>query len=345
MKVGVNMEEYRMKKPKTKSIVKFGPKGHERRKPKAAAGSERRRIAKHAAARNQATPPSHKVRNIAIAQIKVRKGRRALNPKKVERLVQSIRTLGFRSALTVRPLKSGPELVAGLHRLEAAKILKMKTVPCEEIRGGKVLARMWQIGENLFRAGLTALEEAEQTAEWVKLSERIAHPSREKAKKGPGRSEGGKAKAARDLPIPGKTDEAKRKTVERRLAIADIDTAAKEAVREAGLDDSPTKLLKIAAERTAEAQLAKVKALAKGAGKTGDDDADHDADDADDAEPPLVVLKRAWKKAKDLQAAWQKASLDDRRAFIAEDLGYPLDGEPEADDDDDDDGEDDEADD
>jgi ParB-like chromosome segregation protein Spo0J len=326
-----------MKKPNTKKSVKFGPKSHERRKRKPAAGSERRRIAKDAAASNQATSPSYKVREIAVAKIKVRKGRRPLNPKKVERLVQSMRILGLRTPLTVRPLKSGPELVVGWHRLEAAKILKWKTVRCEEIRGGKVLARMWEIGENLFRAGLTALEEAEQTAEWVKLSEQVAQSSGEKAKKGPGRSEGGKAKAARDLPIPGKTEEAKRKTVERRLAIAGIDSAAKKAAREAGLDDTPTKLLKIAAETTTEAQLAKVKALAKGSGKTGTHTSDDDADEPNDAEPPLVLLKRAWKKAKDFRAAWQMASSDDRRAFIIEDLGYPLDEEPEGDDDDNDD--------
>ena len=50
-----------------------------------------------------------------------------------------------------------------------------------------------------------------------------------------------------------------------------------------------------------------------------------------------MVLKREWKKAKKLRAAYQNAPPDDRRAFIIEDLGYPLDEEPEGDDDDDND--------
>jgi hypothetical protein len=45
------------------------------------------------------------------------------------------------------------------------------------------------------------------------------------------------------------------------------------------------------------------------------------------------VLKREWKKAKKLRVAWKNAPLGDRRAFIIENLEYPLDEEPEADDD------------
>ena len=142
-----------------------------------------------------------------------------------------------------------------------------------------------------------------------------------------------KKKATDELPLPGKTQAAKQKTLDRRLKIAGIDPAAKQAARDAGFADSQTKLSQIAREQTPEDQLAKVKALAKGSGKIGDDDADQA--DAADAEPPLVVLKREWKKAKKFRVAYQNAPLEDQRRFIIEDLEFPLEEESEAEDDED----------
>jgi hypothetical protein len=161
----------------------------------------------------------------------------------------------------------------------------------------------------------------------LKLVEKLA-PSqdRDAEKRGPGRPEGLKKKAAKELPIPGKNDAAKQKTLDRRLKIANIDAAARQAAREAGFADSQTKMSQIAREPTPKAQRAAVEAMANGswtpppAPKSGGD------------EPPLVVLKNTWKKAKDLKAAWDAASSEDRRRFIIEDLEYPLDDEPAAED-------------
>jgi ParB-like nuclease domain len=131
-----------------------------------------------------------------------------------------MRTIGLRVPLTVRPLNSGPELVTGRHRLAAAKILKWKTVPCTDIRGGKVVAEMWQISENLHRAVLSPIEESEQIARWVKLRNSLNQTSDQQARnRGPGRPEGGKAAAARELPVPGETEGARRKHIERGLKI------------------------------------------------------------------------------------------------------------------------------
>jgi ParB-like chromosome segregation protein Spo0J len=232
-----------------------------------------------------------------------------------------------------------PNLVTGFQRLEALKILGWSEVPCV-IEEDEITAQRWQIIENLHRGELTKLERANQTKALLELegdSEEISGEKVQKSKRG--RPEGGDAKAARTLPVRGKTPDAKRKNIAADREIADIHEDAQQALIEAGLDNNGKALREVADELTREDQLAKVKALAKGSGKTGDDDADQ-ADDADDAEPPLVVLKSAWKKAKKLQAAWQNAPLDDRRAFIIEDLGYPLDEEPEDDDEDDDEADD-----
>jgi uncharacterized ParB-like nuclease family protein len=82
---------------------------------------------------------SYDVRQIKIADIKVVGKRRALNPEKLNHLMQSIPILGLRQPITVRPVKrrhdwkdTKPEyaLVSGLHRLEAEKRLGETAIPC-----------------------------------------------------------------------------------------------------------------------------------------------------------------------------------------------------------------------
>jgi hypothetical protein len=64
-----------------------------------------------------------------------------------------------------------------------------------------VYARLWEISENLHRADLTALERAEQIAEWVKLTgEKLGQVAPVSAKGGRG-NEGGVRAAVRDLGI------------------------------------------------------------------------------------------------------------------------------------------------
>jgi ParB-like chromosome segregation protein Spo0J len=316
-----------MKNDKSKKVANLRNKPGERRKRKPTSGSERRRVAQNAAASSNPTGPSYKIRYFAPDEIKADRPSRPINGDTVERIAEGNRRHGQFSPVTVRVINGVPHLMTGYHRLEAAKKLKLKKVPCFVIRGGKAIARLWQISENLHRAELSVLDEAEQTAEWLKLVEKLA-PSQERdaEKRAPGRPEGLKKKAARELQIPGKSDAAKQKTLDRRLKIANIDAAARQAARDAGFADSQTKMSQIAREPTPKAQRAAVEAMANGswtpspAPKSGGD------------EPPLVVLKSAWKKAKDLKAAWDAASLEDRRTFIIEDLKYPLDEEPEAED-------------
>jgi ParB-like chromosome segregation protein Spo0J len=199
--------------------------------------------------------------------------------------------------------------------LEAAKKLKLKKVPCFVIRGGKTVARLWQISENLHRAELTVLDQAEQTAEWLKLVEKLLPSEDDDAKKrGPGRPEGPKKKAAKELSIPGKTDAAKQKTVDRLLKIANIDAAARQAAREAGLADSPTKLSQIAREPTPKAQRAAVEAMANGSWKKSSKAEDTEGDGG---EPALKVAKREFLKAEDLRRALRRLSGADFRAFLA----------------------------
>ena len=169
--------------------------------------------------------PCYDVQEIKIADIKVRGKRRALNPDKLKELAASISILGLQSPITVRLLKRDRGwgktetelvLVCGLHRLEAMKQLGKKTIPCVVMTGGKRIARMLEISENLHRADPTPLEHDELVAEWVELLEvDPAFSGQNVQKKGPGRRKGGISEAARKLPVKGKTQAAKRKNVER----------------------------------------------------------------------------------------------------------------------------------
>jgi ParB-like chromosome segregation protein Spo0J len=279
--------------------------------------------------------PSYKVTWIPPDEIMVdiAKRCRPVIPSVVKTLVDGIPKDGLRIPLTIRWLDGVAHLVAGLQRLEALKTLEWDEVPCV-CEKDELAAQRWQITENLHRGELTKLQRANQTAALLALVDTGKEISGERVQKNRrGRPEGGDAKAARKLPVRGKTVDAKRKGIAEDRKISGIHPDAQQALVDAGLDDDGKALREVGDQPTRVAQLAKVKALVKGSGKTGHDTSDEDADKADDTDPPLVVLKREWKKAKKFRVAWQDAPLDDRRAFIIEDLEYPLEEEAEADDD------------
>ena len=220
------------------------------------------------AAEKSQRPPTYKVRDIEIARIRIRGKRRALQREKLRELIKSIDLLGLQTPITVRIIKRNLGwaklktfvLVTGQHRLEAMKRLGATTIPCFLMKGSKREARMWKISENIHRADLRALDHDEQVAEWVQLSELVEGISGQKVQKmrKRGRPKSGISEAARRLPVKGKSEAGKRRTVERALKVANIFPEAKDAARKMGLDDNRSILLKIAAEKTPQAQLAKV---------------------------------------------------------------------------------------
>jgi ParB-like chromosome segregation protein Spo0J len=178
--------------------------------------------------------------------------RKRINKDAVRELMGSIQRIGLREPPTVR-IEVDEEgfqhaiLVAGLHRVEACKRLGVKVIDCFEFKGSETEARLWEIAENLHRAELTELEWSEHVAEWKRLAEQkgaegVSGQNVQKlssrGRSGEGRPEGGTAKAARELPIPGPTEEAKRKRVERAVKIAGIAPEAKAAAAAAGLANS-----------------------------------------------------------------------------------------------------------
>jgi hypothetical protein len=119
-------------------------------------------------------------------------------------------------------------------------------------------ARMAEIEVILDHAAIPHLEKCGLVAEWVRHAEAKASVYGQFVQKpGGGRPEGGVARAARALPVPGKSTEARRKFIERALKIDGIWQEVKVAVRAARLHNKQSALLAIASEHSAEAQLAK----------------------------------------------------------------------------------------
>jgi hypothetical protein len=125
-------------------------------------------------------------------------------------------------------------------------------------------ARMAEIEVILDHAAMPHLGKCELVAEWVQHAEvKVGVFGQVDHKPGGGRPEGGIARAARALTLPGKTTEARRKFVERAVKINTIWPEVKVAARGARLDNIQSSLLAIADENSPDKQLAKVKELAE----------------------------------------------------------------------------------
>jgi ParB/Sulfiredoxin domain len=206
-------------------------------------------------------------RDIKIEDIVFRERLRPPRPENVAKLGESLKTLGQTRAITVRrnTEQDGKFIgIAGDTLFEAAKSLNWTHVRADIMECTEVEARLWETMENLCRGKLTALQESEYHAECVRLiAEREAVSRQNVGKRKVGRPEGAIAKTARDLPMKGKTQQARRKAIERGLKIAAISSEAKVAVTKAGLDDNRSALHEIAKIENAEEQLQRVQEIIK----------------------------------------------------------------------------------
>lgn len=229
---------------------------------------------------------------LAIDDIEVGSGRREINKTAVNKLAHSIEEIGLRHPVTVRRKGEKYLLIAGQHRIEAFKKLGREHIPACIVSMTNANARKWEIAENLHRAELTRLERDELVAEWVKLTEEEVSTQSVSKPQG-GRPEAGMKAAARELGID-------REDARRAVHVASISDEAKEAAREAGLDDNRSKLLQVAAEPP-ERQVATVHRLAR----------------SPRADEPLNDFEAQEKQVAALMAAWNRASKPAREEFLS----------------------------
>ena len=81
-----------------------------------------------------------------INEIKINAGRRTIDVKKVKELSESIKELGLLNPITVN---EDGTLIAGMHRLEACKLLGHKEIKINKINLSFLLAELAEIEENL----------------------------------------------------------------------------------------------------------------------------------------------------------------------------------------------------
>lgn len=95
---------------------------------------------------------------VPISRIQVRDGRRRMDAGHVRELEDSIRELGLLNPITI---DRGNVLIAGLHRLEAAKRLGWQEIECTVSSLDGLQAELAEIDENIVRSDLPALEYGE----------------------------------------------------------------------------------------------------------------------------------------------------------------------------------------
>jgi hypothetical protein len=113
---------------------------------------------------NDPVSPEPRTKRLRVEDIEVGDRLRLLDPEQVKVLAESMLDLGLLHPISVASTDSGAQatLVAGLHRLEAAKKLGWIEIDCLVLDGLDELERqLWEIDENLARSELTELEFAE----------------------------------------------------------------------------------------------------------------------------------------------------------------------------------------
>jgi len=118
---------------------------------------------------------SHPVIQVAISGIAVADRLRTIRPDTVDALAQSMADQGQLQPIVVRRRKDGGYwLVAGLHRLGAAKKLKWKEISCtvfDDMEADQ--AELAEIDENLVRAELSPAERALHIGKRKQLHEKL----------------------------------------------------------------------------------------------------------------------------------------------------------------------------
>lgn len=210
---------------------------------------------------------------------------RHIDANAVASLQASMGKIGLRTPITVRMMDddaiSDPMLVSGHHRLEAARALGWQQIECFVIdHESDDEARMWEIAENLHRAELNTIERSEHITEWARLSALVFH------------GETGTRAAARALNLAPAT-------VHRAKKIDGLTDEAKEAAREAGMENA-TRALVAAAREVPERQADAIRAHA--AIKLAPD--------------PLEDVGALEKQVASLMTAWNNAGPDARQEFL-----------------------------
>ena len=199
---------------------------------------------------------------VPISEIKVNAGRREADPEGVQELVDSISKVGLLNPITIDREHT---LIAGLHRLEAAKLLCWTEIECNVSSLEGLLAELAEVDENVVRKGLSAVEYSDLLLRRKEIYEAL-HPETKN---------GGDQKSEKIRTSKCRSDSMKsfvqdtaeklgvgRRTVERQIQTAkNLTTEAKDIIRDTGTKITKKDALKLSRlepeqQRDAASQLA-----------------------------------------------------------------------------------------
>lgn len=183
---------------------------------------------------------------VDISSIRINDRKRKLNADKVAELAESILLLGLLEPILVAQNGDKYTLLAGLHRLEAAKLLGWKTIEAALYQGDELECELVEIDENLINNDLTVLEQGEH----IQRRNEILEAMGRRAERGDNRfttDRGGTMPPLKTTDDIAKEVGLSKTSAKRRVQIArDIVPAVKELIRDTPIADSTTQLLELA---------------------------------------------------------------------------------------------------
>jgi ParB family transcriptional regulator, chromosome partitioning protein len=244
---------------------------------------------------------------VSIDQILIGRNRRPVKTEKVDQLKESIQANGLLNPITV---DQNFNLIAGLHRLTACKLLGLEAIACNVVTYNDAdQARLAEIDENLIRNELEPLERSELWLERDQILERMGLRAK------PGDNQHTLKGGETNSPPPKRTLELAKeagyseRTFQHGKQIAKgIHPEVKQIIKGTPIAESPTALLKVARagsqERAVaeEAQRALELALARG--------------DQQEAEKQAKLLAESQNRQKELQILAHENAIAQREAKL-----------------------------
>ena len=171
---------------------------------------------------------------IKISEIKINPGRRDTQQRNVEELARSIAAVGLMNPITVTQDNT---LIAGLHRLEAVKLLGWTEIECTVSDADGLQAELAEIDENFVRAGLSHRELGDLLLRRKELYEAI-HPETRQGQRNGQTAKNDKLTVLAAKPFSEDTADKlgiSKRTVERLVqTAANLTPEAKKTIRDAG---------------------------------------------------------------------------------------------------------------
>ena len=171
---------------------------------------------------------------IKISEIKINPGRRDTQQRNVEELARSIAAVGLMNPITVTQDNT---LIAGLHRLEAVKLLGWTEIDCTVSDADGLQAELAEIDENFVRAGLSHRELGDLLLRRKELYEAI-HPETRQGQRNGQTAKNDNLTVLETKPFSEDTADklgVSKRTVERLVqTAANLTPEAKKTIRDAG---------------------------------------------------------------------------------------------------------------